>query len=130
TTYRWDSGRGGLAPVQVITTLPASYTGDNTGAEIAVAPSGAFVFVSNRGHDSIASFAVDQATGTLSHVAWEPTQGRKPRFFTLDPAGNLLYVANESSDTIVALRIDQGTGKLSPTGQVIETGSPSCIVFA
>ena len=130
TTYRWDSGRGELTPVQVVTTLPTSFTGDNTGAEIAVAPSGAFVFASNRGHDSIVSFAVDQATGTLSHVAWEPTQGKKPRFFTLDPAGNVLYAANEASDTIVAFRIDQRTGKLTPTGHVIETGSPSCIVFA
>ena len=73
---------------------------------------------------------MDQATGTLSHVAWEPTQGKKPRFFTLDPAGNVLYAANEASDTIVAFRIDQRTGKLTPTGHVIETGSPSCIVFA
>ena len=130
TTYRWDSGRGELTPSQVITTLPTSFTGDNTGAEIAVAPSGSFVFVSNRGHDSIVTFAVDQAAGTLSHVAWEPTQGKKPRFFTLDPTGNLLYAANENSDTIVAFRIDQSTGKLTPTGQVIETGSPSCVVFA
>jgi len=130
TTYRWDTARGELVPLQVITTLPTDHTGDNTGAEIAVAPSGAFVFGTNRGHDSIVIYGVDQGTGLLRHAGWESTQGRKPRFFTLDPTGSLLYVANESSDTIVAFRIDQKTGKLTPAGQVIQTGSPSCIVFA
>ena len=130
TAYRWDAERGTLDPLQVITSLPTDYTGDNTGAEIAAAPSGAFVYASNRGHDSIVAYAVDPQGGTLSHVGWVSTQGRKPRFFTLDPTGSLLYVANENSDTIVGFRIDRTTGKLAPTGQVIETGSPSCIVFA
>jgi 6-phosphogluconolactonase (cycloisomerase 2 family) len=102
---------------------------DNTGAEIAVAPSGRFVYVSNRGYDTIATFAVDPVDGTLAPLGWEPTQGRKPRFFTLDPAGEKLYVYNEDSDTIVAYRLDVRTGLPVPTGLVIATGSPSCIVF-
>lgn len=130
TAYRWDAGRGTLDPFQVITSLPTDYTGDNTGAEIAVAASGAFVYASNRGHNSVVAYAVDPQNGTLSHVGWVSTQGRKPRFFTLDPSGSLLYVANETSDTIVEFRVDRNSGKLAPTGQVIETGSPSCIVFA
>ena len=129
TTFKIDTDRGELMPVQTITTLPAGFTGTSTTAEIAVAPSGHFVYGSNRGHDSIAIFAVDDATGTLSPVGWESTQGRAPRFFALDPTGAFLYAANQNSDTIVAFSVDQATGRLKPTGQVVKTGSPSSIVF-
>jgi len=129
TTYRLDSASGRLEPLQVITTLPPSFTGNSTTSEIVVAPSGRFVYGSNRGHDSIAIFAVDDGTGVLSSVGWEPTQGKTPRFFALDPSGSLLYAANQDSDTIVTFRVDQSSGKLTPTGQVIKTGSPSSIVF-
>lgn len=128
-TYRLDPGSGELKPLQVITTLPPSFTGNSTRAEIAVAPSGRFVYGSNRGHDSIAIYAVDDATGVLASVGWESTQGKTPRFFALDPSGTFLYAANQDSDTIVTFRTDQGTGKLTPTGQVIKTGSPCSIVF-
>ena len=128
--YHWNSERGALEPFQTTATAPTSYTGKNTCSEIAITASGNFVYASNRGHDSIAIFAVDGNTGMLSPVAWEPTQGRKPRFFTLDPSGNLLYAANEDTDTIVAFRVDRESGKLTPTGRIVETGSPSCIVFA
>jgi 6-phosphogluconolactonase len=130
TAYAWNSERGELTAFQVIPTLPVAYMGNNSPAEIEVAPSGNFVYVSNRGHDSIVTLRVDPATGMLAPVAWEPTQGRTPRFFTLDPTGGLLYAANLDSHTIVALRVDQQTGKLTPTGQVVQTGSPSCIIFA
>ena len=99
TTYRYDPQRGSLQPVQVVPTIPPSFTGNNTGAEVAVAPSGRFVYGSNRGHDSIAIFAVDHAQGSLTPVGWEPTQGKTPRFFGLDPAANFLYAANQDSDT-------------------------------
>src|SRR5271169_691925 len=105
--------------------LPAT----NTGAEVAVAPSGRFVYGSNRGHDSIAIFAVDHAQGTLSPVGWEPTQGKTPRFFGLDPAAKFLYAANQDSDTIVTFRVNPATGRLAPTGQVVKVGSPVCIIF-
>ena len=129
TTFKFDTTRGELTPVQTITTLPSGFTGNSTTAEIAVAPSGRFVYGSNRGHDSIAIFAVDETAGTLSPVGWESTQGRAPRFFTLDPSGARLYAANQNSDTIVAFAADQTTGRLKPTGQVVKTGSPSSIVF-
>ena len=73
---------------------------------------------------------IDPANGRLAPVAWEPTQGRTPRFFGLDPTGGLLYAANLESHNIVAFRVDQSSGKLTPTGLVVETGSPSCIIFA
>jgi 6-phosphogluconolactonase len=129
TTYRLEAPRGALVPVQVITTLPSSFTGDNTTSEIAVAPSGRFVYASNRGHDSIASFTVDDATGVLTPLGWEPTQGRTPRFFALEPPGGRLHVANQDSDSIVAFAIDAASGRLTPAGQTVATGSPSSIVF-
>jgi 6-phosphogluconolactonase (cycloisomerase 2 family) len=129
TTYRFEPERSALEPLQVISTVPADFTAKNTTAEIAVAPSGRFVYVSNRGHDSVAIFAVDAGSGLLSPVGWEPAQGKTPRFFALDPTGGALYVANQNSDAIVAFRVDTATGALTPTGQIVHTGSPSSIVF-
>jgi 6-phosphogluconolactonase len=129
TTYRYDGESGGLEPVQTVTTLPAGWSGANTTSEIAVAPSGAFVYASNRGHDSVAAFGVDPGKGTLAPIGWEPTQGRTPRFIGLDPSGATLYAANQDSDTIVAFRVDPQSGALTPTGQVVKVGSPSTIVF-
>jgi 6-phosphogluconolactonase (cycloisomerase 2 family) len=130
TAYRWDGGRGTLEPVQILPTLPPSHTGDNTGSEIAVAPAGGVVYVSNRGHDSIAAFAVERPTGLLAPLGWEATRGRKPRFFALDPTGRFLYAANEGSDTIVCFRIDAASGRLRAADNVIATASPACIAFA
>lgn len=133
TTYQWDTQgdtRGSLTPVHIIPTTPPTFVGDNTGAEIAVAPNGLFVYVSNRGHNSIATFAVDPKDSTLTPLGWEPTQGKKPRFFALDPAGEKLYVANEGSDTLVAFKLGAMSGKPVPAGLIIHTGSPSCIAFA
>jgi 6-phosphogluconolactonase len=129
TAFAWNSERGELKAFQVIPASPDTYMGNNSPAEIQVAPSGSFVYVSNRGHDSIVTFSVDLATERLAPVGWEPTQGHTLRFFTLDPTGGLLYAANLESHT-VAFRVDRTSGKLTPTGQVVETGSPSCIIFA
>jgi 6-phosphogluconolactonase len=127
--YRLDSGTGALTPLQVITTLPTSYTGNNSGAEIVVAPSGRFLYGSNRGHDSIAIFAIDQSTGLLASKGWEPTQGKTPRFFRLDPSGTHLYAANQSSDTVVIFRVDQTSGRLTSTGETIKVASPTTMAF-
>jgi 6-phosphogluconolactonase len=129
TTYAFDPDKGGLKPLQILPTVPPTHTGNNTGAEVCVAPSGRFVYGSNRGHDSIAIFAIDAQTGTLRVVGWEPTQGRTPRYFGLDPSGTELYAANQNSDTVVIFRVDPATGKLAATGQVVKAGSPSTIVF-
>jgi 6-phosphogluconolactonase (cycloisomerase 2 family) len=128
-TYHFDPEKGGLKPVQILPTLPSSYTGNNTGAEIAVAPSGRFLYASNRGHDSIGTFAIDAATGGVTPIGWESTQGKTPRFFGLDPTGSHLYAANQNSDTVVIFRIDQTTGKLTPTNQIVNVSTPTAIVF-
>lgn len=128
--YHWDTGKGTLKPFQRVSTLPTDFVDDNMAAEIAILPSGRFLYVSNRGHESIAIYAVDAASGRIEPVGWESVQGRKPRFFCLSPDGSRLYAANEDSHTIVEFRVNPDTGKLSGTGQVIETGSPTCIAFA
>ncbi|MGZ8229459.1 MAG: lactonase family protein [Burkholderiales bacterium] len=130
TAHRWDSDRGVFTPFQIVPTIPDTYTGPNTGAEIEVAPSGRFLYVSNRGHDSIGACSIDETTGMIAALAWESTRGRKPRFLCLEPGGRRLYAANEDGHTIVEFNVDLETGTLVATGQVIETGSPACIVFA
>jgi 6-phosphogluconolactonase len=128
-TYEFDTERGALKALQVMSTLPTDFTGYSTTAEIAVSPDGRFVYGSNRGHDSISIFAANPE-GLLSIVGWQPTQGSSPRFIGLDPAGHFLYAANEQGDTVVTFRVDGSSGKLTPTGQVIKNGSPVTIVFA
>ena len=103
--------------------------GKNTTAEIGVAPDGRFLYVSNRGHDSIAVFSVAQDSGRLSFIGCEPTGGKRPRFFTLDPAGTFLYAANQESDNIVAFAVDKASGMLTRTGNEVRVGSPSAISF-
>ena len=126
----WDAARGGLKPFQRVPTTPADYVGDNMAAEIAILPSGKFLYASNRGHESIVIYSVDPANGTIEPVGWEPVRGKKPRFFCLSPDAGRLYCANQDSHAIVVFGIDRESGKLAPTGQVIETGSPTCVVFA
>jgi 6-phosphogluconolactonase len=127
--YHFDPDKGVFAPFQVMPTLPTSYTGNNSGAEIVVAPSGRFVYGSNRGHDSVAIFAIDEESGALTPVGWESTQGKTPRFFGLDPTGRALYAANQNSDTVVIFQVNEMTGKLAPTKEVIKVASPSTIAF-
>jgi 6-phosphogluconolactonase (cycloisomerase 2 family) len=137
TAYHYDSAAGTLSPFQIVTTVPEDFAGNNSAAEIWVAKDGRFLFVSNRGHErfghgheSIATFAIDQETGKVQVVSWEPTQGLTPRYFGLSPVGDRLLAANEDTDTIVEFSVDTATGKLTPTGQVIPTGSPTCIIFS
>jgi 6-phosphogluconolactonase len=128
TTYAVQPA-GTLAPMQIVPSLPATYTGNNTGAAIVVSPSGRFVYVSNRGHESVGIFRVDESNGTLTAVGWEATRGTTPRFIGLDPAGTRLYAANQRSDSIVEFRVDQATGLLAATGRVVKANTPVCIVF-
>ena len=132
TSFSFDPKRGELKELQTISSLPAdtkmipSY---NT-AEILAHPSGKFVYGSNRGHDTLAVYAVDRKQGTLKLVEHVSTLGKTPRSFGIDPSGRWLLAANQSSDTVVVFAIDPATGKLKPTGQSIEVGSPVSVVFA
>jgi 6-phosphogluconolactonase len=129
TALSVDLKSGKLQRLQTLSTLPADFKGENDDAEVHVHPSGKFVYTSNRGHDSIAVFAVDPNKGTLTHVDDVPTQGKIPRSFEIDPTGQFLLAQNSKSDNIVIFRIDQKTGRLTATGQVLEVGSPVCVKF-
>jgi 6-phosphogluconolactonase len=115
--------------VQVIPMLPAGFSGRNDAAEIAIHPSGKFLYASNRGEDTIAIFAIDPPKGTLTHIENVPTQGKEPRHFAIDPTGRYLLAENQNSNTIVEFRIDGATGKLTPTGEVANVPSPVCLAF-
>jgi len=129
TVFAYDAERGGLKELQTISTLPQGFQGTSYCADVHVSPSGRFVYSSNRGHDSIAIFGIDEATGKLSCVGHEPTLGRTPRNFAIDPSGTFLLAANQDTDTIVTFRMDQQTGRLTPTGQVASVSMPVCILL-
>jgi 6-phosphogluconolactonase len=129
TVFSNDEKTGTLHPLQTISTLPKDFTGQNDDAEIEMYPSGKFLYASNRGSDTITEFAIDPGKGTLTPVAYTPTQGKIPRSFEIDPTGNFLFAANQKSDNIVVFRIDPKTGRLTPTGQVLDVGSPVCVKF-
>lgn len=131
TAFASDPQRGSLAELQTLSTLPLGetvQTGFST-ADVQVHPSGRFLYGSNRGHDTIVVFSIDQKTGRLAHVEHESTQGSTPRGFGLDPTGRYLLAANQRSDSVVVFKIDQDTGKLTPAGHTIGLGSPVCVKF-
>ena len=127
TAFVYEADAGALTELQTVPTLPADFTGENTTADIHVAPSGKFLYGSNRGHDSIIVYAVDAATGKLSYVAHTSTQGKSPRNFAIDPTGTFLLAANQESDNIVVFRIDTETGQLTPTGHEVQVSKPVCV---
>jgi 6-phosphogluconolactonase len=128
-TYSYDSATGALHELQTISTLPKGYSGSNTAAEIDIHPSGQFLFASNRGEDSIAVFAIDSITGRLTYVETHSTGGKTPRNFAVDPTGSWLLAANQDSDDIVVFRIDRKSGRLTPTGDMLQVSSPTCLKF-
>jgi len=129
TALSADIKTGTFRPIQTISALPKDFKGENDDAEIQIHPSGKFLYASNRGHDSIAVFAIDPAKGTLTSVEHTLTQGKTPRSFEIDPTGKLLFAENQDSDNIVIFRIDEKTGKLTPTGKILEVARPVCVKF-
>jgi 6-phosphogluconolactonase len=131
TAFRRDIARGSLTELQTISTLPPGQSVESgfSTADVQVHPSGRFLYGSNRGHDSIVVFAIDQKSGRLTYVENRPTQGSTPRGFGIDPSGSYLLAANQRSDSVVVFRIDKQTGRLTPTGHTIEVGAPVCVKF-
>lgn len=122
----YDAADGVLEEIQTLSTLPAGFLGNNSTAEIVVSPDGKFLYGSNRGHDSIAIFAID-AAGRLRLVGHQPTLGRTPRNFAIDPTGDYLLAANQTSDSVVVFRIDRATGRLTPVGTPVFVPRPVCV---
>jgi 6-phosphogluconolactonase len=129
TAYARDRVQGSLKELQTIATLPSDFTGANTSADIHISPDGRFLYCSNRGHDSVAAFQIEQRSGKLSFIAHQSTGGKTPRNFAIDPTGAFLLVANQNSDSIVSFRLDPETGRLTETGHVAEVPSPVCLKF-
>jgi 6-phosphogluconolactonase len=132
TAFRFDAVEGNLQKIHSASTIPDSIqerTGFST-AEIAIHPSGKFLYVSNRGHDSIALFGINEQSGKLSLKSVEPTRCQTPRHFAIAPDGKRLYAAGQASGTITAFTIDSETGKLSFTKRILKVPKPVCIVFS
>jgi len=124
-----NDGHNAFRSIQQISGLPEGFKGRNDAAEIAIHPSGKFLYTANRGQDTIAVFSIDPSKGTLTHLENVPTQGKEPRNFVIDPTGRYLLAENQNSDTIVEFKIDSTTGKLTPTGEVVHIPAPVCLTF-
>lgn len=131
TTCAYDAATGALTPLQHTTTLPDGFqvTDPDRAAEVRVHPNGKFVYASNRGHDSIAVFAV-KAGGTLQLIEIVPCGGRHPRNFNLSPDGAWLVCANMDSDNLVSFKVDAATGRLTATGHSATVPKAVCVLFA
>lgn len=129
TAMRYDAARGVLETIHTVSTLPTEHAVENLTAEIIVHPTGKFLYGSNRGHDSIAIFAIDQNTGRLTPLCQHPAGGRTPCGFAIDPTARFLLSAHQDSDSIVVHQIDPVTGKLTRTSHQIKVPKPLCIKF-
>lgn len=129
TAFAFDPEKGALTEVQTVSSLPEYFDGQNTGAEIDVHPSGKYLYVSNRGHESVVLFEIDRESGKLTYVEEQSTGGKTPRHFGIQPSGEHLVIANQNSGTLLLYRIDGGNGRLKPSGAFAEVPSPSCVVF-
>ena len=128
--YAWDGEAGALTELQTVPTLPAGFAGVSHCADIHVHPSGRYVYGSNRGHDSLAVFAVDEGTGVLTPTGHVSTGGGNPRNFTVTADGRWLLAANQDSDSIVVFRVAEEGAKLEPVGEPFSVPAPVCLVFA
>lgn len=129
--FNRDAGTGALTPFQTVSSLPPGeriQKGYST-AEIEVAPSGKFLYGSNRGHDSISVFAIDRFNGKLTFVANTPTGGKTPRGFGITPDGRLLVAANQNSDLVTFFLINAASGKLTPLATSVKVGKPVDVKF-
>jgi 6-phosphogluconolactonase len=129
TSLSVDAKLGKLNEVQTLSTLPTSYAGVNSCADLHISPDGNFLYASNRGHDSIVSYRIDPKTGSLQLIEHVPTGGKTPRNFAIDPTGSYLLAANQRSDSVVVFGIDRLTGKLSATGHTVSVPSPVCLLM-
>ncbi len=126
SVFCYDQTTGELDEVNTISSLPKSYIGSNTGADIHIHPSGQFLYVSNRGHNSIALFKIDDDGRKITAINHTSTLGKSPRGFCIDPSGTFLLVANKMSNTIVLFKINKDTGQLT-AGPIVEVPNPTCI---
>jgi 6-phosphogluconolactonase len=129
TGFAYDAATGSLRKLEEISTRPKGATIENTDAEIQIAKSGKFIYASNRGDDTIAVFAVNQRTGKLTPIEYQPAGGKIPGMIALDPSGSYLLSANKGSDNVTIFRVNQSTGKLTPIGQPLDAPDPAYVLI-
>jgi len=129
TVYAYQPGPGTLLGKQTVSTLPKDFAGKNTAAEISVDARGRFIYISNRGDDSIAVFSINPENGSLTLVERVPSGGRTPRSFAIDPTGQWLFAANQGSDDIRLFRVDPTSGRLTATPRSLKVVSPVCVLI-
>jgi 6-phosphogluconolactonase len=127
--FQADATSGALTELQTVSTLPEYYDGPNRANEIAVHPSGKYLYVSNTGHHSVVLFTIDTAKGTLTFVEEQGTGGKNPVHFGIEPSAKHLAIANQDSDQLLASRIDAGNGRLKPSGVFAAAPSPAFVMF-
>jgi 6-phosphogluconolactonase len=127
--FEYNQTNGTLTEIQSISTLPDGYAKESIVSEIRTTPDGRFLYVANRGHDSLAGFAIDADTGKLTALDYEPVRGENPRNFNIDPTGTFLVVLNPKPGNAVVFRIDKKTGALECTGSEISIALPGCAQF-
>lgn len=120
---------GALKEIQVIGTVPGDAKAHNTTAELVISADGKFLYVGNRGHDSVSVFAIDRKTGMLTLKENVPSGGRTPRNVRIDPTGNWFFAANENGGNVTEFRIDRASGHLTPTGITVPINTPGGIYF-
>lgn len=129
TVFAYDANAGALTETETVSTLPESYDGPNAAAEVGMHPSGKYLYVSNRGHNSVVLFTIDPESGALTFVEEQGTGGKNPRHFGIEPSAKHLAIANQDSDTLLASRIDAGNGRLKPSGVFASAPSPVFVKF-
>lgn len=129
THYLWDAGKGALIEQGTVDTLPFDFDGYNITAEIVISQDGRFAYGTNRGHDSIVVYAIDEDTGALRLVQRTSACGKHPRNFNIDPSGKFLIVVNRESNNAIFFRIDQATGQIEATGVEVDVPDSICVRF-
>lgn len=130
TTLEHDSDTGGLTSTSIVDMLPDDYDGHNQCADVQIHPSGQWVYGSNRGHDSVTTFAVDDKSGQLEPIGYESTRGNFPQDLAMDPTGSFLFAGNRRSDELIAFMVDPNNGNLSPIDERYTVPKPSSFLFA
>jgi len=129
SSFHFDSKSGDVAPIHTAPTIPADFKERNALADIRLHPNGKFVYASNRGHDSLAIFRIEDATGRMIPVDIASTLGGNPREFDFEPSGKFLFVGNQATNQMVTFAADPSTGKITPTGAKADVPKPACIKF-
>lgn len=129
TALQWDPETPGFTALQTVGTLPDGFDGRNFTAEVVVHPNGRFLYGSNRGHDSLATYAIDPDSGLLTLHGFQPTMGKEPRNFNIDPTGRFLIACNQNSDNVQVFSINGDTGALTPAGEPVSVPMPVCVRF-